>query len=67
MAALVSALLVPVLAGLLLALAVLFGLRRVALAVVLVRPSCDLVFSWVKDALDQSTGPGGAINVLVVP
>ncbi len=66
MAALVSALLVPVLAGLLLALAVLFGLRRVALAVMLVRPSCDLVFSWVKDALDQSTGPGGAINVLVI-
>src|SRR5260370_42140570 len=65
MAALVSALLVLV-AGLLLALAVLFGLRRAALAVMLVRPSCDRIFDWVKDALHQSTGPGASINLLVI-
>jgi len=62
----VSALLVVVPAGLLLALAVLFGLRRTALATMLFRPSCDPGFGWVSVVLHQSMGPGAAINLLVL-
>jgi O-antigen ligase len=57
-----------VVAGMLVAVATLFGVRRAALTVVLIRPPCDPVFGWVDAILPQSMGPGigGAINLLVI-
>jgi O-antigen ligase len=50
----------------LLALTAYLGPRRMLLAVILVRPSCDRAFELVKAGLDQSSGPGAAINALVI-
>jgi len=52
--------------GVILLVSVLFGVRRVLLAVMLIRPSCDRGFDWVKTAFHQSMGPGAAVNLLVI-
>src|SRR6266851_2185989 len=54
------------LAGILFAVAALFGVRRAALTVILMRPSCDAGFSWANDLLHQSMKTGAAINLLVI-
>ena len=58
--------LVIALAGILFAVAALFGVRRAALTVILMRPSCDPGFWWVNELLYQSMRPGAAINLLVI-
>jgi O-antigen ligase len=57
-----------ILAGILFVVAALFGIRRAALTVILIRPSCDHAFGWANAILLDSTGPGlgGAINLLVI-
>jgi len=52
--------------GFLLFLTFVVGVWRMMLAVMLVRPSCDQVFDWVKMSFDQQSGPGAAINALVI-
>lgn len=52
--------------GLLLVLTLVIGVWRMLLAVMLVRPSCDQVFDWLKTSFDQQSGPGAAINALVI-
>jgi O-antigen ligase len=52
--------------GFLLFLTFVVGVWRMMLAVVLVRPSCDQVFDWVKMSFDQQSGPGAAVNALVI-
>lgn len=54
------------LAGLLIALSLVFGPWRMALAVMLVRPCCDRLFDWLKTTLDQPSGPGAALNALMI-
>jgi len=58
--------LVLVLSGILFVLAILVGVRRATLTVMLMRPSCDHFFGWMQDVLHQSKGPGAAINLLVI-
>jgi O-antigen ligase len=58
--------LVIALAGILFVGAALFGVRRAALTVILIRPSCDHAFGWVQGHLNQSLGPGASINLLVI-
>ncbi len=58
--------LVIALAGILFAVAALFGVRRAALTVILMRPSCDPGFWWVNNLLHQSMQTGAAINLLVI-
>jgi O-antigen ligase len=55
-----------VLTGFLLFLTLVTGVWRMTLAVMLVRPSCDHIFGWVKESFDQQSGPGGAVNALVI-
>ncbi len=52
--------------GFLLFLTFVVGVWRMMLAVMLVRPSCDQIFDWVKMSFDQQSGPGAAINALVI-
>src|SRR5260370_13131046 len=52
--------------GILFAVAALFGVRRAALTVILMRPSCDPGFWWANDLLHQSMKTGAAINLLVI-
>lgn len=52
--------------GLLLLLTRVTGVRQMMLAVMLVRPSCDRVFDWAKAAFGQQSGPGAAVNALVI-
>ncbi|UWU74817.1 O-antigen ligase family protein [Bradyrhizobium huanghuaihaiense] len=54
------------LTGLLLSLTRILGVRQMMLAVMLVRPACDRAFDWLKAASEQQTGPGAAINALVI-
>ncbi|WGS17343.1 MULTISPECIES: O-antigen ligase family protein [unclassified Bradyrhizobium] len=52
--------------GLLLLLTRIIGVRQMMLTVMLLRPSCDRAFDWVKAGLGQQSGPGAAINALVI-
>jgi hypothetical protein len=56
--------------GLLVFLTLVVGVWRMMLAVMLVRPSCDHIFSWMKMsptfAQMNLPGPGAAINALVI-
>jgi O-antigen ligase len=52
--------------GFLLFLTFVVGVWRMMLAVMLVRPSCDHIFGWVNTSFDQRSGPGAAINALVI-
>jgi O-antigen ligase len=52
--------------GLLLFLTPVIGVWRMTLAVMLVRPSCDQLFDWLKTSFDHQTGPGAAINILMI-
>lgn len=54
------------LTGLLLLLTGIIGVRQMMLAVMLVRPSCDRVFDALKEALGGHSGPGAAINGLLI-
>src|SRR5262245_578705 len=52
-----------------LGIGLMVGAQRAALAIILVRSSCDLVFAAAKSVLGGQTvwyGPGAAINALVV-
>ena len=49
-----------------LALTALYGVRRLTLALIVVRPSCDKVFDAIKLAFGGSSGPGAALNLLVI-
>jgi O-antigen ligase len=49
-----------------LALTALYGVRRLMLALIVVRPSCDRLFDSVKLAFGGSSGPGAALNLLVI-
>jgi hypothetical protein len=40
------------------------GVWRMMLAVMLVRPSCDQIFDWVKVSFDQNSGTGAAITCI---
>ena len=42
------------------------GVRQMMLAIMLARPSCDRVFDWLKDAFGGQSGPGAAINAIVI-
>lgn len=53
-------------AGFLLFLTCVVGVWRMLLAVMLLRPSCDQIFDWMKASFDQQSGPGAAINALVI-
>src|ERR1700737_1905860 len=45
----------------------LLGMRFIVLAIILVRPSCDLVFDVTKSVLGEtSVGPGAVANALIV-
>jgi len=61
----VSAIILAVV-GLLLLLTRVIGVRQMMLAVMLLRPSCDRAFDWVKAGLGQQSGPGAAVNALVI-
>jgi len=50
----------------LLMLTSIIGIRQMLMAIMLVRPSCDRVFDWLKATFDDPSGPGAAINVVVV-
>jgi O-antigen ligase len=52
--------------GFLLFLTFVVGVWRMMLAIMLIRPSCDQIFDWVKLSFDQQSGPGAAINALVI-
>lgn len=52
--------------GFLLFLTFVVGVWRMMLAVMLVRPSSDQIFDWMKMSFDQHSGPGAAINALVI-
>ena len=54
------------LTALLLLLTRIIGVRQMLMAVILVRPSCDRVFDVAKAAFGQSSGPGAAINALMI-
>jgi O-antigen ligase len=54
------------LTGFLLFLTRIIGVRQMMLAVMLVRPSCDRGFDWLKTAFGQQSGPGAAINALMI-
>src|ERR1700716_1079843 len=54
------------LTGFLLFLTLVTGVWRMTLAVMLVRPSCDYIFGWLKESFDQQSGPGAAVNALVI-
>jgi putative inorganic carbon (HCO3(-)) transporter len=59
------------LTGILLFLTFVIGVWRMMLFIMLVRPSCDHVFGWLKlpldqVSLDQQSGPGAAVNALVI-
>jgi O-antigen ligase len=53
------------LTGFLLFLTFVIGVRQMMLVVMLVRPSCDQIFGWLKDSFDQQ-GPGAAVNALMI-
>jgi O-antigen ligase len=53
-------------AGFLLLLTRIIGARQMMLAVMLLRPSCDRVFDWLKTSFDQQSGPGAAVNLLMI-
>jgi putative inorganic carbon (HCO3(-)) transporter len=42
------------------------GVRRMMLAIMFVRPSCDRVFDWLKDAFGDQSGPGASISAIVI-
>jgi O-antigen ligase len=50
----------------LVALAALAGLRRSTFWLMAARPACDQAFNLVKFALGQESGPGAALNILVL-
>ncbi|MEH2614392.1 O-antigen ligase family protein [Bradyrhizobium sp. AZCC 1693] len=52
--------------GFLLILTFVTGVRQMMLAVMLVRPSCDQAFDWLKMSFNEQSGPGAAINALVL-
>jgi O-antigen ligase len=54
------------LTGLLLFLTFVSGVRHMTLAIMLVRPSCDRVFDWLRDASGGQSGPGASMNVIVI-
>jgi O-antigen ligase len=49
-----------------LGIAFALGARRLALAVLLLRPSCDRIFDLIKSTLGTGLGPGAALNALVI-
>ncbi len=57
-----------VFAGILLFVARMIGVRQMMLVVMLVRPSCDQFFDWVKLTFGEQSGsgPGAAFNALVI-
>ncbi|MHC2439857.1 O-antigen ligase family protein [Bradyrhizobium sp. USDA 4451] len=52
--------------GSLLLLTRVIGLRQMMLAVMLLRPSCDRAFDIIKASLGEHSGPGAAINALLI-
>jgi len=54
------------LTALLLLLTRIIGVRQMLMAIILVRPSCDRVLDVAKAAFGQSSGPGAAINALMI-
>lgn len=57
--------LLAAMAGFLLFLARIVGVRKIMLAVMLIRPSCDRVFDWIKPEFGQQ-GPGAAVNGFII-
>ncbi|WGD54944.1 O-antigen ligase family protein [Bradyrhizobium sp. CB1650] len=55
-----------VLIGLLLLLSFVTGVRQMTLAIMVIRPSCDRVFEWLRDASGGLFGPGAALNAIVI-
>jgi len=55
-----------VLTGLLLFLTFLTGVRQMTLAIMLVRPSCDRLFDWLRETSGSQSGPGAPINAVVI-
>ncbi|OKO75383.1 O-antigen ligase family protein [Bradyrhizobium sp. AS23.2] len=54
------------LTGLLLLVAFVTGVRHMTLAIMLIRPSCDRLFEWLRDASGGHLGPGAAFNAIVI-
>lgn len=54
------------LSGLLLGVTAIIGVARAVLLVMLIRPSCDKLFDWVKTSFDLQIGPGSALNFFVI-
>jgi O-antigen ligase len=44
----------------------LFGTRRACLMLVVLRPSCDQAFDWLKEVGGGTSGPGAALNMLAI-
>ena len=59
-------LIVPLLSLALIAATSILGARRVVLATMLLRPSCDQIFNWLKEMTGQQTGPGASLNILMI-
>lgn len=57
---------IVVLSACLLMLTSIVGVREMLLAIMLVRPSCDRVFDWLKLTFDDPSGPGASINAVIV-
>ncbi|WP_143278246.1 O-antigen ligase family protein [Bradyrhizobium sp. UFLA03-84] len=53
-------------AGLLLMLTRVIGVRQAMLIIMLMRPSCDRGFDWIKANIGQQSGPGAVINALMI-
>jgi O-antigen ligase len=54
------------LAGLLLGATAIIGVAQAVFWLMLIRPSCDQLFDWVKTSFDLQVGPGSALNFFVI-
>ena len=57
---------VPIASLFLFAIAVLIGVRQMALILMLFRPACDRIFDIIKISTGQQMGPGAVLNYLVI-
>jgi putative inorganic carbon (HCO3(-)) transporter len=62
----VTIVIVAILSIFLLCVGSIIGLSYFVLVIVLVRPSCDLLFGVAKSVLGGEAGPGAAVNALVI-
>jgi O-antigen ligase len=59
-------LLVPGLTIALFCLAAMVGVRRMIFTIMVARPACDRLFDAMKNAIGEQSGPGAAVNALVI-